>query len=466
MTMMDVDNHIQALLSDGPKRFTELLNALVPKICARGTLSTHLKNLEKDHKIKKKLFDDRTVQYSLIPKHLSSAKSARDIISLESLILELEYKTRKELTLEEVRPEKNQLDWLDRLLEPTKNRPKMIFRIHLDKDTLKIVNLIEPTSKFASNLEKTLREKIEEIKLNVPATIQREYGFLHTHRTWSDIKEFSRKVALKHGMRFLVVSWYDGKEYKDKIMSALRRMEKLERNHEEDIYFLEETDRRCFYSDYEYYYEVALILEVVTSSLLYILDPRELIEEAFWRYFWREQELARLEAALISGSASKLPKNSLKEEWKRYEKEIRSPYKILSFKAYVRMKLPFLDNDERKFLIRDLLEKLKIAGEDVSPDFQLHPKDYRLAIDLLLEKLGDGEKSEAQANIQSPILNFQFYDGQRRIDFSDEPLVKNFSVFKKDPKKRKWLQKCLLLGFPIFLNIPFDKLGFEVKNIL
>ena len=130
------------------------------------------------------------------------------------------------------------------------------------------------------------------------------------------------------------------------------------------------------------------------------------------------------------------------------------------------MKLPFLDDDEKRFLVEDLLEHLKIEGELYSQDYKLHPKDYRLAIDLLHEKLDVHDNAEKQVNIRSPIMNFQFYDKEKRVDFSEQSLVKNFSMFVKNPKKKKWLQECLSLGLPIFPYIPFDKLGFEVKNIL
>ena len=63
-------------------------------------------------------------------------------------------------------------------------------------------------------------------------------------------------------------------------------------------------------------------------------------------------------------------------------------------------------------------------------------------------------------------MNLKFYDAKREIDFSDEPFVENFLAFKKDPKKKRWLHKCLLVGLPKFPDIPFDKLGFEVENIL
>jgi hypothetical protein len=63
-------------------------------------------------------------------------------------------------------------------------------------------------------------------------------------------------------------------------------------------------------------------------------------------------------------------------------------------------------------------------------------------------------------------MNFQFVRNNEKTDFSDEPFVKDFLSYKNVPEKRKWLQKCLLQGLPIFTYISFDKLGFEVRNIL
>jgi len=52
------------------------------------------------------------------------------------------------------------------------------------------------------------------------------------------------------------------------------------------------------------------------------------------------------------------------------------------------------------------------------------------------------------------------------MDFSEEPFVKNFIKHETNLQKREWLQKCLFLGLPLFPNIPFKNLGFEVKAIL
>ena len=84
---------------------------------------------------------------------------------------------------------------------------------------------------------------------------------------------------------------------------------------------------------------------------------------------------------------------------------------------------------------------------------------------LLLDKLGIDEKSDT-IPIASPVFNFVFQTENRKIDFSDSKLVKNFMTFLNEPKKKKWLNNCLSLGLPIFPNIPFDKLGFEKTNIL
>jgi len=469
---LDLYGHILALLSDGPRSFTGLADTLVPRVCARGTLSKHLKDLVKDGTIERELFDDRTTLYRLMLKSVDRARSARDTLTLELLVNELEHKTRKELTLETVKAQENK--WIDlaRAIGPTKDRPKMNFCLQLDESTLRVVNLIQSSSKLASELQGLIRRKLNEIKEKMPATVQDELQeFFSGAKDWHDIKDFSTKMALKHGLRFLVFSWYDGGGYKRRILSAIRNMEKLERSHEEDIAFLNELNRRCFYSTLEHYYDpYEDILEGLISRLLRLSDLYQLLEDAFWLYFHKECELMLLEAALISSSASaRLPPDALKEKLRYGAKEIRCPYSIISAAAYARMKLRLLSEGERRFLIRDLLNWLTTEAVAklfllYSSDFRSHPDDYRLAIDLLSEKLGANEKMKDQ--IQSPIMNFQFSDGNKTIDFSGEPIVENFFKFRKDRRKRKWLQKCLLLGLPIFSNIPLEKLGFEVTNIL
>lgn len=470
---MDRDDYILALLSGGPKSFTELANEMVDKVCARGTLDKHLKNLANEKKIRRELFPNRTTRYYLMPESLDRARLSRDVINLESLMVRLEYKTRKELTLEEIKPEKE--DWIEieyRKLEPTKNRPRMNFGLHLDETTTEVVNLIQSTSKLASEFQDVIRSKLKEIKQKMPGTIQDEKAFIQSPKDWFEIKDFSRKMALKHGLRFLVYSYYDGEEYKKRITSAIRTMEGLEKDHEEDIYFLNELNKRCYYSSLEYYYDIFVVLEdmLFNKDFLKISDPYQLLEEALLMYH-TDGELMWLEVALVSESAeTKLPKKTLKDRLRRGAlEEIHSPYRILAFKDYLRMKLPLLSANSRKYFVRNLLEGfsgfLRADGEQYSRDYFLHSDDYHLTINLLLEKLSV-EENEESGDIKSPVMNFRFHDQHREIDFSDQPFVRNFQKLARDARKKKWLKECLSLGLPIFQYIPFGKLGHEVSNVL
>ena len=49
---MNINDYILSVLSDGPKSWTDLKKEIVDqKICAKGTLSKHLRELEKEKKI-------------------------------------------------------------------------------------------------------------------------------------------------------------------------------------------------------------------------------------------------------------------------------------------------------------------------------------------------------------------------------------------------------------------------------
>lgn len=469
---MNIDDYILSELSDGPKGWTDLKREIVPKICAKGTLSKHLRILEEDEKIRKVLNDDRTTTYSLMPKSIECGRSAKDVITLESLIKNLGWKTRKDLQLENVKSTEEKW-WNDRyrIIGPTKNHPKMNFRLQLDENTLRVVKFVYSPSKLANELKETIRKKLNEIKLKMPSTIKNEIReFTYNPMNWNDVSEFSRKAALKHGLRFLVFSWYDGKDYKEKILSANEKLQKLEKGHEEYISILDEINRRCYFSGLEYYYEVpAVFEEVLMDEILKISNPYQLIRNAFL-FHLGNWELMALESALVSEAVtSKLPKTILKRELNRGLNKIKSPYEIISFDEYLKMKISMINIEDKKALVKNLLDAfyqfLRSYGKDFSRDYREHPEDYHRVIDLLIDKLEINDDLSKTPN-KLPILNFIFNHNNNEVDFSNEALVKNFLTFLSKPKKKKWLSKCLSLGLPIFPNIPFEKLGLEKKNIL
>jgi hypothetical protein len=82
----------------------------------------------------------------------------------------------------------------------------------------------------------------------------------------------------------------------------------------------------------------------------------------------------------------------------------------------------------------------------------------------LLEELGLDKDLEGK--IESPIMHFQFHDDRRIADFSNQPIATNFMKLAENTEKKKWLQKCLLVGLPIFQYVQFKKLGYIVGSIL
>ena len=308
------------------------------------------------------------------------------------------------------------------------------------------------------------------VKEKIPGTIKDEMFYLSRHsRDWSQIRHFSSSVANKHGFRFLLVSWYAGEEYKQKINSAIKQLDKLQRNHEDEVQFLDEVYRRCYYAFQEYYFETGAILEeILKMNFFEISDPFELIENAFWFNFRENTDLMSLEVGLVSETVSKrFDKELLTREPPTAGEKIVSPYDLIKSEEYAKMKIHFMNAIERKTMIKNLLVTfsnfLKEWGCQYSLDFYRDPKRYYLKIQDLIGKLELGKNDKS--SICSPVLNFRFFVVSVE-DFSAEPLVENFLRFRTETKKRKWLQNCLSLGLPLFPNIPFGKLGFEVKNIL
>ena len=421
---MNINDYILSVLADGPKSWTDLKKEIVDKeICAKGTLSKHLRELEKEKKIQRVVNEDTTTAYNLMPESLEQAKSSKDAITLEQLIIELGYKTRKELQLEDVKSKKkNFLSDLQRSIGPTKKYPNMNFGLQMDEDTLRVVDLVYSKSKLADELFEMIREKLSKIKLKMPSTIKDELKeFINNPMDWNDVTEYSRKVALKHGIRFLVYSWYDGKIYKDEILSANQNLQKWGKGHEEDISFLDEINRRCFFSTFEYYYESLCILEDLIKNFLNISNPYQLLEDAFLVY--RENwDLMQLEVALVSETApNQFSEEVFKKELNRGALEkIKSPYNILSFNEYLKMKLPLLNLNDKKIIIQELLNHfsgfLDAFGKNYSGDYRFHPEDYHQTIDVLIKKLNVAEDQE-KTTIELPLFIFLLKYENRKIDF-------------------------------------------------
>ena len=71
-------------------------------------------------------------------------------------------------------------------------------------------------------------------------------------------------------------------------------------------------------------------------------------------------ELMKLEVALISEAANQqIPEKKLVKELTRGSNEkIKSPYNIISFDNYVKMKLSILDSNTKKLLVKKYLNSL------------------------------------------------------------------------------------------------------------
>jgi len=167
------------------------------------------------------------------------------------------------------------------------------------------------------------------------------------------------------------------------------------------------------------------------------------------------RELMGLEIALTSDCIRKeLPEADF---FASPDANTRLSSPMLTHNAYADMKIPFLGENERSIL----LEKyLTVIGKECAGVG--YKEEHRLAVDVLRKKLG----TTRQTVVESPVMNFKFDKDGERMDFSDAPFVREFLSFKKDAEKRKWLQKCLRTGIFVYSNIPLEKLGFKLTNIL
>lgn len=341
----------------------------------------------------------------------------------------------------------------------------MNFSLQLDDNTKQRIEVLQSSSEWGAIFEEIIYRHFSKMKENALGSVKDEFNFLTEEpASFDGILNFSSNLSLTHGIRFLTVAWYDGYEYKQKIQSATKNLAHMQKAHEEDVLFLNEVNRRCFYAQGHFDYDPQIIVEeTLPEKIFAISNPFELLEDAFSLYFSKEKELMALEVALISEIASKkLPETVFDEKLRTFGIEtITAPYKILNFEKYIIIKLSMLTDEEKKFLLTDVLAKFKVFFDR---EGHLHPPFYssrfeegQTNIESLIKRIGTPVQKP-----KSPILNFKLFG----VDFSDDPFVKNFRTYLKDTNKKKWLTQCLALGLPIFPSIPFSGLGFKVENIL
>lgn len=479
---MDVDERILALLSEGPKSFTELANAIVPKVCAKGTLSKHLTTLENEKMIKRTLFTNRRTLYKILPKFEGKGERLHDYYTFERLISNLYSSIIDErLNLVEVKTKPNRHETWEKLareVKPIKNVPRLRFALQCDKELSKKIAIFTQLEEISTRFKNQINSNFKELENTIPPSIKDKTSFTTFPKqttTFDGTQTISRDVALKHNFRFLLYSWFDGKGYANRILNSLKKLKSLRRGHEDDILFLDEVCKRYYYAWTEYGIEPEdFMLDEVIPKILDGCNVNSLLEDAFWLYNWNRYDLWALEAVLISDSLctdEKIP--TLKTIFDTKEDV---PYKIIDMSTYMKMKFDLLNSNDKKVILKDLLSKIGEIHDAIS-----HNDNERLIyrvpsdkVDLLFQNLKylmeELNVLYPQTNTEKlqndPIFNFKFVVDGRVRDFTNIPLIKGFMKFLKDPSKRRWLQKCLETGIPIYSIIPFDKLGFTYSSIL
>lgn len=461
------DEEIIAFLSNGSKRFARIEENLVGKKMAKQTLVNHLNKLTQTNILIKTRLENG-VTYSLNPDYRENATEYKKILTIETMMRTLKDFIDKEIPLKEVSFESAKTAKFNRWIRETtdlKNKPKMNFIMKLDEESKKRIDPLKSSSEWSAKLEQILYQHLYDMKKSALGSIENEFDLLTEKPSdFNDIIDFSSKLSSMHSVRFLAIAWHDGYEYKQKVRSAIKKLTALQKAHEEDIIFLNEVNKRCFYAIGHFDYDPLIIWEeVLPEEVFKQSNPFKMLEDIFCLYFTKEKELMALEVALISERASeKLSETVFDKKLRTFGTEkISAPYKIPNFKKYVSTKLSMLTEDQKRFILADELGKFK---EFFDKEGFLHPPFYssrfeegQTNIESLIQRIGAPVQKP-----KSPILNFKLFG----VDFSDDPFVKDFMTYLKDVNKRKWLNQCLALGLPIFPSIPFSCLGFKVENIL
>jgi len=482
------ETKIIALLSESPKRYKELKRIVVDeeRLCSNQTLSSVLKRLKKEEKITKELRPDRSTIYKLAPSYVKKGNSASDIVTLEGLIGQLDSVFREE-SLTEIKPlegKSRARPWWEEFAEKIhaggfECKPKLRFSFYLDNSTKGKADLFLRTGEISAELRDTVASMLRKIRERLPLSSDRGYWEIELS-SWDDSKNFAKWLASAYGMQAAVLAFYDGKDYREIVTKSLKRLNRLQSGHEQDIQFLNEIAARCKVANKIYYNPDAWLsfYDEIVPDLRYLKDIYSRLDEALWWYSFVSDELRKpsFETALISSAVSDLRKNA--KEISVANLEETHPYTILDFDAYFKMKaLTLTDKDKNKilkFMLLSALAEVKSPEEfNQGKDWTICPDEYIANITRLASRIEEADVRIGEKGIpqlpkleNDPVLNFKFGDNGSILDFSDEPIVIKFKEYLNMPEKRNWLQKCLDIGLPLLTSLPLKELGFRVRWII
>lgn len=480
--MLDIDGTIIALLSEKPKHYTELKKELVDiqKLCTNQTLAVHLHYLVGEKRIKRTVLPNRNVIYEISAEFEKEGEKMRDYYTLESLITSLNTSTiDSRLNLVEVKMKAGLSASLEDLLRlmpsnPIKKVPQLIFNLQCDEELTKKMKLFTKLEEISTEFRNQIDFNFGELEKNIPPSLNEIGDNLYKQIiSFDNAQTLSKNIANKYNFRFLLYSWFDGKGYANNILNALKKLNSLKKGHEEDILFLDEICNRQYYAWSEYILEYDIISENIIPSILDGCNVNSLYEDAFWLYNRNKFDLCALEAILVSDSLSADENISTIDIIFQTKEKI--PYKIIKMTDYMKMKCTLLNNGDRKVILKTLLSEIEdihhiISQDEVERQVWQVPSDK---IDLLSQNL---KYLTDELNIlyphtnekvqNEPIFNFKFVLNGQIHDLSGTALVQGFMKFLSGSSKKKWLQKCLETGIPIYFIIPFDKLGFKYSTIL
>jgi len=504
----NIDSSILALLRDGRKHYNEIKKKLVPSICSNQTLSKHLKELGKGKKIERTTLSDRTTVYEVMPGFQENAKRAYDSYSLEQLLTTLQDSIIDErfdlikakeasIPMKYVRSGTDQEKFVHYIRQISaehafslKNFPELRFSMYLDGIAKSRLDLFSGVENATRTFKDEISSQFADLKKKIPPTDKDIDMWESRPIVWNITKSFLNMIREKYGFRYLVYSWFDGKDYSLRISKALKELEKLERGHQDNIEFLDEINNRYYYAGMFYHFEEEFIWKEILSNVFEGVNLTSVMEDSFVLYCQGKERLCALEAALVSESTSAFERNvPLEESFDRISPdrsvEDKVPYKIIEYNTFLKMKFQLLSEAEKKILlgkvfsiIKQETEKTQQSVDELSqilfwfPPYEKDPKKIsdkiRQNTEYLTKELGiTFPNSIANEKPRDPIFNFKFFWQGQIIDLSKDPLVAGFLEFLKEgSNKRLWLQDCLDTGVPIYPEIPFETFNFRRKQIV
>jgi hypothetical protein len=486
--MPELNEEILKFLQEvGPKRFTDLKNQFVPKVCSNQTLCNHLDSLLQEDP--PRLIVDRVgkrgTSYRISHEGNRKTNNLLEATEFRYLLDDLENLFNANFKLFERTKEANLRETIDAEYYP--NLPKIQFKFYSDKNLQESRYFGINPNAIANDMMNNVKQTFNELIKNKPPTMNRTN--LEKLNSYETSISFINDLSQKHNFSFLMYTWFDGRKYSKSLTASSDKLFKLKNGREKEILFLDELSKKCDYSWETYYTEIPAYHElfeaVLTQASLDKIGEIGYVGRFFgWgNPFGRERidySLLSVEANLVSETIHrKYPDIPIEENLGKIVESGEMPITLIKRENFIKMKYDALNVDEKWLFIK---EGLDITKNELCNDDTYHNvlkgwiigDNFESALDYIDDVKKNVESYYEEFNAKKHnfiddvknVFSFKYRVKNELLDLSDQPNVSLFTSFLYDENEKKWIQDCLKTGIPLWKPLHFEQMGFSFESLV